>query len=131
MRTRYKTLLLVVSIIWACSAHSASAAIMQGLPCDNNCAAACDCAKCCKDNFSTFYNYGASGVSSADWWAWYSAGQPKGIGCDEIALVAWFATAVMCVLGGEQVMPCLALAWTLYYIDLVLCYNTCNNGICS
>ena len=131
MRINCVALVLALIVVGACLAQTASAAIIQGLPCDKNCAAACDCSKCCRDNFSAFYTYGVSGVGAGDWWAWYNAGQPKGIGCDEIALVAWFATAIMCVLGGEQVMPCLAFAWMLYYLDLVLCYNTCNEGICN
>jgi hypothetical protein len=131
MKIRTIAAMIALLVAWTCVAQTASAAILPGLPGDKNCNAACDCTKCCTDNFSTFYRYGITGVNANDWWAWFNAGQPKGIGCDEIALVAWFATAVMCVLGGEEVVPCLGLAWMLYYIDLVLCYNTCNDGICN
>lgn len=131
MRKRTIALILALTIAWTCLSQTASASILPGLPSDKNCGAACDCAKCCADNFSAFYLYSIAGTTAKDWRAWFNAGQPKGIGCDEIALVAWFATTVICVLGGEDVTPCLALAWMLYYIDLVLCYNTCKEGICN
>jgi len=131
MKIRISAAIITLLTVWSCIAEPVSAAILPGLPGDKNCSAACDCTKCCKDNFNTFYTYSISKVNTHDWWAWFNAGQPPGIGCDEIALVAWFATAVMCVLGGEEVIPCLGLAWMLYYIDLVLCFNNCNEGICN
>ncbi len=131
MKIKTYTLLVAAMFLWSSLSTTASAAIMDGLPYDKNCNAACDCTKCCTDNFNTFYNYSVSGVNADDWWNWFNAGQPDGIGCDEIALVAWFATAVICILGGEDVLPCLGFAWMVYYIDLVLCFNNCKDKVCG
>ena len=131
MKMKYISMVVAVVFLWASLTSTASAAIMQGLPSDKNCTTACDCTKCCTENFNTFYKYGASEVSADDWWAWYNADQPDGVGCDEIALVAWFATAILCIFGGQEVLHCLAFAWMVYYIDLIICHNSCENDVCG
>ena len=131
MKMKYISMAVAIVFLWVSLISSASATIMPGLPSDKSCNTACDCSKCCTENFNTFYKYGASGVSEDDWWAWYNANQPGGVGCDEIALVAWFATIILCVFGGKDVMSCLAFAWMVYYIDLIICHNSCENDVCG
>ena len=131
MKMKNVSMLVAALFLWVSFVNTASAAIMPGLPSDKNCNTACDCTKCCTENFNTFYTYGMSEVSAEDWWAWYNADQPDGVGCDEIALVAWFTTAIICILGGQEVGSCLAFAWTVYFIDLVICHNTCENEVCG
>ena len=131
MKMKNFFMIIAALFLWVSLANTASAIIMAGLPSDKNCNTVCDCTKCCTANFNTFYTYGMSEVSPNDWWTWYNAGQPDGVGCDEIALVAWFATAILCILGGQEVLPCLGFSWMVYYIDLVICHNTCENDVCG
>ena len=131
MKMKYIATAVAVVFMWISLVNTTSASIMAGLPSDKNCNTACDCKKCCTENFNTFYKYGTSGVRADDWWAWYNAEQPGGVGCDEIALVAWFATAMLCILGGQEVLPCLGFAWMVYYIDLIICNNSCESDICG
>lgn len=110
---------------WACLANTATATIPTP---NTNCSEACDCADCCDNNYTIFYNYQ---LNAQDWWAWYNAGQPQGITCETMALFALFGTDIICILSGGNVINCLAAGWMTFIMALIVCKDYCMCQECG